>query len=548
MKHTNFIIVIIVAIFLFQSCNKKKDDIIEIPFEQKRVSENLDSIFLLAQGVYLWNDQLPRVDRFNPSRFYNEGLSEFRCYENEIFEISQYAKNEETGELYERNPSDLNRPKYSGVVFREFQEKEPQNAYNLSNTFGLSVVVKNNILRLLYVDPNSPAGKAGLKRGNQILSINGENVLTENLFLEQWKKSLSMSFIKLEVTEDGVKKREVRLNAASYEINPVVKQSILSKGDRKIGYFALNSFTPIQNAQKYLTPIFLSFTQNKINELIIDLRYNQGGYQVTADFLANLIAPNNTHAKIMYTEHYNRHMQNGTSKILENFKLYDEYNRPVIINGKEISLYDIDYSVEANTTYFHKDEGLTDLKKVYFIVSNRTASASELLINILKPYMDVQVIGVSEDNLSAVYTYGKPVGSFGIPISQFDLYLGMYELKNANKESNYFKGIKADISLNDATDTDFGMQDDPAIAWILGMEKKRIELKASNKIRPDKYSFYFNTDRLIGNIKNINELKIKHIDILASYKLNTPLSFDRGPRQAYRNEITSKIDSSWRLP
>ena len=196
-------------------------------------------------------------------------------------------------------------------------------------------------------------------------------------------------------------------------------------------------------------------------------------------------------------------------KILEKYKLYDEYNRPVIINGKEISLYDIDYSVEANTTYFHKDEGLTDLKKVYFIVSNRTASASELLINILKPYMDVQVIGVSEDNLSAVYTYGKPVGSFGIPVDQFDLYLGMYELKNANRENNYFKGIKADISLNDDTDIDFGIQDDPAIAWILGMEKKRMELKANSKIRQERFSFYFNTDRLIGNIKNRSELKIK---------------------------------------
>lgn len=492
-----------------QSCDKKNEDIPEKSKEQQRISENLDSVFLLAQGVYLWNDQLPSVDRFNPSRFYNDGLSEFRCYENEIFEITQYAKSGETGELYEKNPLDLKRPKYSGIVFREFQEKESQGSYNVSNTFGLSVVVRNNILRLLYVDPNSPAGKAGLKRGNQILSINGENVLTEDSFLEQWKKSLSMSFIKLEVTEDGIKKREVRLNAASYEINPVVKRNILRNGDRKIGYFALNSFTPIQNAQKYLNPIFLSFAQKKINELIIDLRYNQGGYQVTADFIANLVAPDNTDAKIMYTEHYNRQMQDGTSKILENYKLYNEYNRPVIINGKEISLYDIDYSVEANTTYFHKDEGLTDLKKVYFIVSNRTASASELLINILKPYMDIQVIGVSEDNLSAVYTYGKPVGSFGIPVGQFDLFLGMYELKNANRESNYFKGIKADFTLNDDTDTDFGVQDDPAIAWILGMENKRMELKASNKIRQDKYSFYFNTDRLIGNIKNRSELKIK---------------------------------------
>lgn len=509
MKHTKSIILIIGAIFLIQSCNKKKDDIAEIPFEQKRVYENLDAIFLLAQGVYLWNDQLPPVDRFDPLRFYNEGLSEVRCYENEIFEITQYAKDGATGELYERNILDLNRPKYSGIVFREFQESESTHAYNVSNTFGLSVVVKNNILRLLYVDPNSPAGKAGLRRGTQILSINGENVLTEESFLDQWKKSLAMSFIKLEVMEDGIKKREVRLNAASYEINPVVKRNILRSGERTIGYFALNSFTPIQNAQKFLTPIFLSFSQEKINELVIDLRYNQGGYQITADFIANLLAPKFANGKIMYTEHYNKQMQDGNSKILENYKLYDEYNRPVIIDGKEISLFDIDYSVTSNTTYFNNDDGLTDLKKVYFVVSNRTASASELLINILKPYMDVKIIGVSEDNLSAVYTYGKPIGSFGIPVGQFDLYLGMYELKNANKQSDYFKGIRSDISVTDDIHTDFGTQDDPAIAWVLGMEKNRMNLKAISKIDQDKFSFYFNTDRLIGNIKNKSDLKIK---------------------------------------
>src|SRR5690606_19266447 len=109
-------------------------------------------------------------------------------------------------------------------VFREYHGKVQQNGYNVTNTFGLSVVIKNNILRLLYVDPNSPAGKAGLKRGDQILSINGENVSSEASFLDQWTKSLSMSFIKLEI-KDEIKKREVRLNAASYEINPVVKRN-----------------------------------------------------------------------------------------------------------------------------------------------------------------------------------------------------------------------------------------------------------------------------------------------------------------------------------
>lgn len=504
------VFLLLVTQIVLQSCHKMQDNIPEVSIEQRRISENLDSIFLLAQGVYLWNAQLPPDDRFNPLGYFNDGLSEIRCYENEIFDITQYAKNRETGELFEHNPTDLNRPKYSGIVYREFTENEQQRVYNVSNRFGLSVVIKNNSLRLLYVDQNSPAGKAGLSRGNQILSINGEPVLTEDSFLEQWKKSLSMSFIKLELTNDGIKKREVRLIASSYEINPVVKQNVLKYGERRIGYLALNSFTAIQNSQKYLTPTFLSFAQAGITELIIDLRYNQGGYQTTADFIANMLVPKSANAKVMYSEHYNKMMQVGNAKILEKFKLYDEYNRPIVINGKEISLYDIDYSLEANTTYFDTEDGLTDLKKVSFIVGNRTASASELLINIVKPYIDVQIIGVSEDNSTPVYTYGKPVGSFGIPIGKFDLYLAMYELKNAKGENNYFKGFKAAISLEDNIATDFGTIDDPAIAWILGAEKENTEFKSNNNSIGSKSSYYFNTDRLSGNIKNKGELKLKN--------------------------------------
>lgn len=116
------------------------------------------------------------------------------------------------------------------------------------------MVIKNNILRLFYVDPNSPAGKAGLKRVDQILSINGEHVSSEASLLDQWKKSLSMLFIKLEIKEE-IKKRDVRINAASFEINPVVKWNIIRYGNRKFGYFALNSFTSTQNAQRITSHI-----------------------------------------------------------------------------------------------------------------------------------------------------------------------------------------------------------------------------------------------------------------------------------------------------
>ncbi len=202
----------------------------------------------------------------------------------------------------------------------------------------------------------------------------------------------------------------MRLNAAIYEPNPVVKKTILEQGNKKIGYFAYNSFTPLSNSEKYLSPIFSSFEKERITELIIDLRYNQGGYQTTVNFLANLIAPTTLNGKVMYSEHYNSTMQQGKAEILKNYNLVDDNNEPIYDNGVPLTLFDIDYSVQSNVSYFEKNDGLSAVKKVHFIVSNMTASASEMLINVLKPYCDVQIIGVSKENEQQVYTYGKPVG------------------------------------------------------------------------------------------------------------------------------------------
>lgn len=491
------------------SCHKRADDLPQIPIQQKRISENLDSIFLLAQGVYLWNEQLPEIAHFNPQRFYHLEAEEISMYENEIFEISRYPKIAATLDLYEYNPFYPTSPKYSTIVSRKSEES---GSYNLYNPFGLSIGITNNIVRLIYVDPNSPSGKAGLKRGDQIVSINGLPIVSEQSFLTQWQKAIDLSFIKFEIINGNSTRREVRLIAAVYEPNPVVKAMVLEQESKKIGYIAYNSFTPQLNSEKYLSPVFASFEQKKIKELIIDLRYNQGGYQATANFLANLIAPASLNGKVMYSEHYNQQMQAGKAEILKNYNLLDENNKPIYINGSALTLFDIDYSAPANISYFEKNDGLSTIKKIYFIVSSMTASASELLINVLKPYCDIQIIGVSKSNEEEVYTYGKPVGFFDIPVGQFDLYLSMYEIKNAQNIGGYYKGIRADYSVPDDIKNDFGSVSDPAIMFVLnGSKVKKVgfrDAKLSSRIASQS-SYYLNSVSPSGNVKEVKDLKIK---------------------------------------
>ncbi|MCS4229247.1 S41 family peptidase [Sphingobacterium sp. BIGb0165] len=496
---------------MMQSCNKKDDEIPQIPVERKRISENLDTIFRLAQDVYLWNDQLPAIGHFNPQSFYKPGADEISMYKNEIFEITRFPKIAAKNEPYEYNPFNPTAPKYSSIISQISATNDSDTEYNLYNPFGLSIGIRDNVIRLIYVDPNSPSGKSGLKRGDQIVSINGLPVPSKQSFLTQWKKAIDLSFIKFEIINSNGTKREVRLNAAIYEPNPVVKNMILEQGNKKIGYIAYNSFTPLSNSEKYLSPVLFIFEQKGITELIVDLRYNQGGYQTTVNFLANLIAPFSVNGKVMYSEHYNTKMQQGEAEILKNYNLLDENNKPIYSNGSPLTLFDIDYSVQSNVSYFEKTDGLSAVKKVYFIVSSMTASASELLINILKPYCDIEIIGVSKENEQEVYTYGKPVGFFDIPVGQFDLYLSMYEIKNAQNIGGYYRGIKADSSVPDDIKNDFGSPSDPAIIFVLNKQntkKGQVKLnQLSNKLNG--ISYFFNTDRLSGSIREVKDLKIK---------------------------------------
>src|SRR5690606_36213149 len=132
-------------------------------------------------------------------RFFSQETDEITMYKSEIFEITRHTKIVGTGDFYAYNSFVPPLPKYSSIVSR-FQTGSSNDTYDkLYNPFGLSIGVTDSVIRLLYVDPNSPSGKARLKRGDRILTINGATVDSEQSFLAQWKRAIAYSFIKLEV-------------------------------------------------------------------------------------------------------------------------------------------------------------------------------------------------------------------------------------------------------------------------------------------------------------------------------------------------------------
>jgi carboxyl-terminal processing protease len=116
------------------------------------------------------------------------------------------------------------------------------------------------------------------------------------------------------------------------------------------------------------------------------------------------------------------------------------------------------FSAAANTVPFQK-VGNLNLSRVFVIVTGGSASASELLINNLKPYMDVKLVGDT--------TYGKPVGFFPIPIYDYAIYPISFKTVNSVGTADYYTGFVPDKLTPDGVDKDWGDVLEPSLASAL---------------------------------------------------------------------------------
>ena len=226
----------------------------------------------------------------------------------------------------------------------------------------------------------------------------------------------------------------------------------------KSAYLDLDQFAHLRVVGPKLDAAFLNFSAAGVDTLIVDLRDNNGGYVETAEYLANLVALPGMNGKVMYSQRFNSEMQLGKASILSNQLYLDENNNPVNLNGRHATYADVDFSVAGNTYVFEKKGSLNNLKAICFLVNGGTASASELLINCLKPYFDITVIGSR--------TYGKPVGSFGIKIGVYSLHIANFQVKNAAGIGGYYNGMVPDIA---ASDPEIGSAADQVIINTLNL-------------------------------------------------------------------------------
>jgi C-terminal processing protease CtpA/Prc len=317
----------------------------------------------------------------------------------------------------------------------------------ISGDFGLNVFFNDEKdLRVKAVENASPAGRAGIRRGWKITAINGNsNISTDNtdFIVDNVFSSPSTTFTFLK--PDGTT-TNISLNASTYEEHPVYLDTVYNYGGKKFGYFVFNSFlgdtTKIYNN---FQQTFSLFAREKITDLVVDLRYNGGGYVTVQQQLANYLAPSSANGGLMMKQIYN------------------------------------DKFIEFNSTDFFKKQGTLNLPRIFFIVSNNTASASELLINNLKPYMEVKLVGPGN-------TYGKPVGYFPIEVGDWNIFPVSFRSTNKNGEGNYFNGIAVHSLVNDGLNKDWGDLEEACLARAVryittGSFQSRIQAKEDDTFK-----------------------------------------------------------------
>ncbi|MFW0716980.1 S41 family peptidase [Pedobacter sp. N23S346] len=496
-KYSYLTVFMLLSIGLFMACKKDSPAPEQPPVVATASRDELtkDSIFLYTKELYYWNTSLPTYDAFKPRSFSSN--------EAELYALTQYSSDPSTGRPYEYVNGSTN-PKYS--FFEEVTGSGKVAALKAdingtANDYGFSLNYQSTTdLRVKYVYPNSPASLQGLTRGCRITSINGRTNLTYSNatinFLNDAifgaNPSVALTFVGL----DNVTKT-VTITSATYTENPIFFTNVYTVGSKKVGYLVFNSFT--NNVTTALRTVFSNFATQGVTELIVDLRYNGGGFVSTATNMINLAAPQAQNGNVMYTTHYNSFLQNLTTAQRKASVLYhqplldaDNKTQPFTtgVNGKFATYADLDFSVAStdNIERFVKSGSLS-LSRIYFIVTGSTASASELVINSLKPVMDVKLIGET--------TYGKPVGFFPIRIDKIDMYVPEFETKNQASVGGYYSGLTVDKEAYEDLTKAWGDETETLLSYALLYARtgsfvttaaKTASLKASSTVMPERLS------------------------------------------------------------
>lgn len=432
---------------------------------------------------YLWNDNLSKNPNYslNPDDFFDSILYKYNATSNPDGDRFSWIQ-----ENYVDLLNDLSGVRSDEIGFEYIFVWADQ-----SKTHYYALV--------LYPKKGTDAETKGIRRGRFVTKIDDQDITPQNfktLFGGIGTKKLSMAdwnFNSATSTYNLQNSGDVTIQMQNnYAENPVYKDSVYTINSQKIGYLVYNFFARDKGKDEYNNPrgpenewdqllmnrLDAMKTQG-INEMVLDLRYNSGGAVSSAIALASALVKNRSTNNLLTTSQYNSIVHNSLLK---------------------------EYGTNYNKDYFiDKVDGTTipipalNLPRLYVLTSGWTASASEFIINGLKPYMNVTLIGET--------TYGKNVGSISLyeendPKNKWGMQPIVVKYFNSLGQSDFTAGFNPNYEVDEFADLylyDLGDTKDPllgkAISLITGVTRAASTKEISTPFRSSQVDRKITLDR-----------------------------------------------------
>jgi C-terminal processing protease CtpA/Prc len=419
----------------------------------KRSIFSLLGILLLASACQKMDPEDERTVRYYANTFAYNVMNTYYLWKDEVSDkIENWVTTEDPIKKVEAARYEMD--KWT-ALYDNFSDVEGYFSGNLE-TFGLSFTLyyydeaMTQVCAVVtYTYENSPARKAGLQRGDIIVTVDGELITPDN-YPAQASKLWGTGSISLGL-EDG---RTVSLQSVQMYENPVHTATTFDYGGKRFGYLHFTSFT--LDSCPDLETVFGQFKAEGITDLILDLRYNGGGYVTTSTALASMIAPPDVvKAKKVYNK--------------------DIYNDNLTQSEQDATRFEPEFTYEISSgqeVTVHPLEVNPGIEHLWAIVTDDSASASEALICGLKPYMDVTLVGQQ--------TYGKFTGCILLSATEWfdsitettlDIEEGKAALPNWGiylVVSRYADCNGVTLSMPDGITPDYAAKDRPKETFPLG--------------------------------------------------------------------------------
>jgi C-terminal processing protease CtpA/Prc len=471
-------ILVFISFFVFQSCQKDADD--EIISTPEDVSIQ-NFIWKGLNQYYLWQPDVPNLadNRFRTQSERDAFLKNYKVPE-ELFDalrvsptIDRFSWMVDDYTVLEQQLQGTT--KSTGVEFRLSRYSDGSN-----EIFGY----------VYYIIPGSDAAKKEIKRGDVFTAVNGTPLTVSNyeslLFGSDDDFTLNMA----NITNNNIipNNKSVSLTKTVLSENPILVNKVISTGGKKIGYLMYNGFYSDFDSQ--LNTVFGEFKSQGITDLVLDLRYNSGGSVRTATYLASMITGQFT-GKVFAKQQWNPKIND-----------YFEKNDP---DGLSNFFTDKIGSSPINSL---------NMTKVYILTTKSSASASELVINGLKPHINVVQIGdaTTGKNVGSVTLYDSPdfTEKNKNPKHKYAMQPIVLKIVNSAGFGDYFNGLAPTHELKETIST-FG---------ILGNENEPLLKLAIAKIT--------------GTGKSVPQSTGKQFEFFKDSKSNNPFGnqmyLDKAPR------------------